>query len=230
MRIPLLAFACLIVALPAPAAEVIRYRTPDGSIGFVDDEKRLPPGVEVLSRTPLEPSAPKPPPPLPPAAAELPASGVAGEPPASDVAGAPGAAPDAAAASDPDEACETLENLLERTRCRSAREARCSHYGLSPGCKAQEIAAAEDWCARGAALREEIAGVDQERDAARERHEECLRDRGLLRPDCASEALEEAEHAARTGERRVEALEEQCHEEGCLPGWVREGCGYEPEA
>ncbi|HSJ99382.1 MAG TPA: hypothetical protein VLC53_20060, partial [Myxococcota bacterium] len=145
MRIPLLAFAWLIVALPAPAAEVIRYRTPDGSIGFVDDEKRLPPGVEVLSRMPLEPAAPKPPPPVPPAAGEPPASGVAGEPPAASVADEPSAAPDALSASDPDEACEALENLLERTRCRSAREARCSHYGLSPGCKAAEIAAAEDW-------------------------------------------------------------------------------------
>jgi hypothetical protein len=125
--------------------------------------------------------------------------------------------------------CEALGNLLEKTRCRSAREKRCSHYGLPARCTPAEILAAEDWCARGAALREEIASYDDERDAARDRLELCRRNGGM-RPDCETDELDEAEDQVRLGERRVQALEEQCHEEECLPGWVREGCELDPES
>jgi len=221
MRLPLLALVLLLAAaVPARAGELIRYRTADGSIGFVDDEKRLPPGVEVLSRTPLDPPAPKPAPAPEAAAAPDPAA----EPLAAGAAVAP---PLSAAAAGADADCETLGNLLEKTRCRSAREKRCSHYGLPARCTPAEVLAAEDWCARGAALREEIASFDDERDAARNRLELCRRSGGV-RPDCETDELDEAEGAVRTGERRIEALEEQCHDEGCLPGWVREGCERAP--
>lgn len=234
MRLPPLALALLLAAAPLPlgavparAQELIRYRTHDGSIGFVDDEKRLPAGVEVLSRTPLDPPAPRPAP-AEPAAAEVglpadaaPAAGAAvmqqaKEAPAS-ADGARGTAID----------CNAIASPLDKVRCRSAHERRCSHYGLPASCPSEQIAAAGDWCARGAALREEIASLDDERDAARESLEQC-RQRGGVRPDCETDELDAAEAALRTGERRVEALEEQCHAEGCLPGWVREGCEPDP--
>jgi hypothetical protein len=220
MRMPSFAaaapLALLLSGLPAAAGELIRYRGADGSVGFVDDEKRLPPGVEVVSRTPIERSAP--------------AAPVADAAPAPDepVDGEP-AALEATTPVGDDTDCEALANLLERTRCRGAREAHCSHYGLSPRCKPDQIAAARDWCGRGEALRVEIAHLTDERDTARERQEECLR-RGARSRRCDEEALEEAERAALVAERRVEALEEQCHDEGCLPGWVREGCAFEPGA
>lgn len=217
--LPLLA----LLALPAFAGELIRYRTPDGGIGFVDDEKRLPPGVEVISRTPLDPPAPPAPKATAPPPAEdapsgaLPSAGAA-------VTTAPAAVPTADSAD-----CAALENPLERTRCRTTRESRCHHHGLPASCKPAEITAAQDWCARGEALRAEIAGLDDDLDAAQTRHDECLR-RGGMRPDCDTEERDEAERAASVAERRVEALEEQCHEEGCLPGWVREGCAFSPGA
>jgi hypothetical protein len=219
MRLPLLALALVLVhaALPATAREVIRYRTPDGSIGFVDDEKRLPAGVEVLSRTPLDPPAPRP---APPAAAAEPADG---QPALAAGAAVTPEAGAAAADAEPDADCGTITGPLEKLRCRSRHEQRCSHFGLSPNCPRDRIAAAEGWCARGGALRDEIASLDDERDAARESLEQC-RQRGGMRPDCETDELDLAEAAVRTGERRIEALEEQCHDEGCLPGWVREGC------
>jgi hypothetical protein len=227
MRLPLLVLAFLLAsAAPARAGELIRYRTPDGSIGFVDDEKRLPPGVEVLSRTPLEPPAPKPAPP----AASAPEAAAAADPAVAPLAAGAAVAPatdDAAALADTD--CESIADLLDKMRCRSAREHRCSHYGLPARCAPAEVAAAEQWCARGAALRAEIAGVDDELDAARERLEECRRSGGV-RPDCETDELDEAENAVRVGELRVQALEEQCQDEGCLPGWVREGCELAPES
>lgn len=215
MRIPALAATlcfALATVLPAAAGELIRYRGPDGVVGFVDDEKRLPPGVEVVSRTPIE-RAPEPTPP-------------AEDPPAPELAPAPPAAsPPAADADD----CETLASPLDRVRCLGAREARCSHFGLAPGCEPERLATARDWCARGESLRLEIAHEASERDAARESHEACLR-RGEPAWRCDGETLDEAERAALVAERRVEALEAQCHEEGCLPGWVREGCALEPDA
>jgi len=224
MRLPLVALLLLLAALPARAGELIRYRTPDGSVGFVDDEKRLPPGVEVLSRSPLEPAAPRPPAPAPAPAAPDPA------PAAATASSAPASAePAPAAAADADAAdCAALGNLLLRTRCRGAQEARCARLGLSPRCSPAQVADAESWCARGEALRQEIAHVDDERDAARERYAEC-QGRGV-RPDCERDELDEAERAALVAERRVQALEDQCHDEGCLPGWVREGCEPEPGA
>jgi hypothetical protein len=221
MRIAVVTFACLLLGLPATAAEVIRYRTPDGSVGFVDDEKRLPPGVEVLSRTPLEPSAPRP---APPASERE----TRAAPSVASVTPSPVATP-LASEEESGADCDALADRLARARCSAAREARCSHYGLRPGCAAGEIAAAEGWCTRSSALREEIAGVDEARDAARARYDACMGRRSFTPPDCASEELEEAEHAARASALRVEALEEQCHDEGCLPGWVREGCAF-PEA
>jgi hypothetical protein len=216
--LPLALVLGLAATRPAAAGELIRYRGPDGSVGFVDDEKRLPPGVEVVSRTPIERAPAPAPPPVPRASeATAPEPGQAPAPPTS-------ATPEA----DADD-CDTLASPLERIRCVGAREARCSHFGLSPGCEPAQIAAARDWCARGEALRAEIADVTDERDAARERHEACLR-RGEREWRCDGEALEEAERAALVAERRVEALEAQCHEEGCLPGWVREGCTLEPDA
>lgn len=223
MRLPLLLLALLLAAPSASGREVIRYRTPDGSIGFVDDEKRLPDGVEVLSRTPLDPPAPRPAPAAPaPAEAELPLESA----PTAGAALAPPIEP-APAASETD--CAALANPLDKMRCRSAHEQRCSHFGLSAACPRERIAAAEDWCARGDALREEIASLDDERDAARASLDEC-RQRGGMRPDCETDEFDQAEAAVRTGERRIEALEEQCQAEGCLPGWVRESCEFEPEA
>lgn len=215
---PLALLLLLVLALPASAGELIRYRTFEGTIGFVDDEKRLPPGVEVLSRTPLDP----------------PASRVAAEPPPAPADAEPAALPAAAAslASSPEDGaaaddgdCDALHDLLARTRCRSAHEERCTHYGLPPRCSAEQIASAEGWCARSAALREELAGVDDARQTAQARHTACLR-RSSLRPYCDRDELDEAEQAARVADRRIEALEEQCHAEGCLPGWVREQCTY----
>jgi hypothetical protein len=239
MRLPLLALGLLLaaaVAVPAGAGELIRYRTADGSIGFVDDEKRLPPGVEVLSRTPLDPPAPKPPPAAPAnAASEPPTVPLASESPATAL-GAPPLAAGAAVAPPPSAAgpeapadCEALANPLDKLRCRSAHEQRCSHYGLPARCSPAELTAAQDWCARGKALRTEIARYDDEREAARDRLELCRRTGGV-RPDCETDELDEAEDRVRVGERRVEALEEQCHAEGCLPGWVREACELAPEA
>jgi hypothetical protein len=227
MHVPMLALALLLAiglaARPAAAGELIRYRTPDGSVGFVDDEKRLPPGVEVVSRTPLERGAPPPPPPAADAAATPPAEPA---PAARDAATAGGSA----APSDTDGAdCETLADPIARTRCRGAREQRCGHYGLAPGCAPAQIASARDWCARSEALRAEIASVEDEADAARERHAACLR-RSTWRRSCDSDEVEESERAARGAARRVQALEAQCHDEGCLPGWVREGCAFEPGA
>ncbi|MEB2344567.1 MAG: hypothetical protein OZ948_07505 [Deltaproteobacteria bacterium] len=243
MRLPPLALALLLAiaspplfAAAARAGELIRYRTPDGSIGFVDDERRLPAGAEVLSRTPLEPPAPRPaaaasiapaappeeaPPATAPPADRTPAGGAGHVPPATET---PAPAADASSANP---GCDAIVSPLDKVRCRSAHERRCSHYGLAAGCPLEQLAAAADWCARGAALREEIAGLDDEWEAARESLEQC-RQHGGVRPDCETDELDEAEAARRTGERRVEALEEQCHAEGCLPGWVREGCESDP--
>lgn len=225
MRIPTLApaLALVLLALPATAGELIRYRTPDGSLGFVDDEKRLPPGVEVVSRTPLERSAPPPP-------AE-PAASAAATPPGEPALDAAETAMSAEPAVPPgvDADCEALADPIARTRCRGAREQRCGHYGLSPRCAPAEIAAARDWCARSEALRVEIAAVEDEADAARDRYDACVR-RSTWRRSCDTGEVDDSERAARVAERRVEALEAQCHDEGCLPGWVREGCTFEPGA
>jgi hypothetical protein len=215
----LLVVALALLALPAFAGELIRYRTPDGSIGFVDDEKRLPPGVEVISRTPLDPPRP---PPAPAPEAPPTEDAASGALPGADAAVA--TTPAAVPAADPAD-CAALEDALERTRCRTTREDRCYHHGLPASCTPAEITAAQDWCARGEALREEIAGLEDELEVAQARHDECLR-RGGMRPDCDTEERDEAERAATVAERRVQALEEQCLEEGCLPGWVREGCAF----
>ncbi|HEY8494588.1 MAG TPA: hypothetical protein VIN04_11890 [Myxococcota bacterium] len=225
MHVPLLALLLLLAAAPAGAGEVIRYRNPDGSIGFVDDEKRLPPGVEVLSRTPLDPPAP---PPEPPPAAQ-PAADVAPESAAS-----PSAPPPAAPASDharagDGEDCDALGDRIARMRCRNQRERLCNHFGLPSGCTLAQVDAARAWCARGEELRAELAPLGDRLDAAREELERCRRRTSLNRV-CETLELDEAERAVRTGERRVQALEEQCQDEGCLPGWVREGCALEPRA
>jgi hypothetical protein len=175
----------------------------------------------VVSRTPIERAAPPP----PPAAEPPPAPAQTAPSPAEPVAveaslAAPGA----------DEAdCEALTDLLARTRCRALREERCSHFGLSPRCAPAQIASAREWCARSEALRLEIASIADERDAARERHAACMRT-GPRPRRCDDEALADAERAALVAERRVDALEAQCHDEGCVPGWVREGCAFEPGA
>ncbi len=44
---------CLLLACPALADELIRFRMADGTIGLVDDEKKLPVGAIVESRKPL---------------------------------------------------------------------------------------------------------------------------------------------------------------------------------
>lgn len=233
MHLRPLALSLLLAAASPPfgatlarAGELIRYRTPNGSIGFVDDEKRLPAGVEVLSRTPLDPPAPR-----PAAAVEaaLPAdTALAAD--AGVVAKTQDApAPTSGRAGGIGIDCDAVASPLDAVRCRSEHEQRCSHYGLPVSCPPEKIAAAEDWCARGAALRAEIGSLDDERDAARESLEHC-RQHGGIRPDCATDELDEAEAAVRTGERRIEALEEQCHAEGCLPGWVREGCNPAPQS
>lgn len=225
MHLHLAALLLLVVALPSGAGELIRYRTADGSIGFVDDEKRLPAGVEILSRSPLDP-------PAPPAVAPAPAPAVEGAPPA--IAGEIGAAADAEAAAASEDAgpvpCEELTDLRESTRCWRERSERCSHHGLSSRCAPTQLSTAEEWCARGEELRAELPAIEEAHDLAEERAAACERSGGMIAPDCDTEELEDAGHALRGWERRMEALEEQCHAEECLPGWVREGCAFDPSS
>jgi hypothetical protein len=211
----LAALALLALALPASAGELIRYRAPDGSIGFVDDEKRLPAGVEVISRTPLDPPRP------------APAADVA-EPEATAAAGATAGDPSAPQGDEAAAACEDLADLRARTRCWRDRGERCGHHGLRSRCAAAEIATAEEWCARGDELRAELSALDEAHGEAQARIDACQR--SGIRPQCAGEELEQADRALRGWERRMEALEEQCQAEECLPGWVREGCGFEPSS
>jgi hypothetical protein len=235
-----LAALLLVLALPASAGELIRYRTAGGDVGFVDDERRLPAGVEVLSRTPLEPPRPaaeaapsagddaavepaSPPPATGPVTPEGDAATAAGDD------AAPGGDTESAAAGAPagPEDCAALPDLLARTRCWRERAVHCEHLGLAARCTPAEIARAEEWCARGEALRAEQPELDAARARARERAGAC-RDEDPFADGCDGEELAEAERAARAWELRMEALEEQCHAEGCFPGWVRERCLFDP--
>lgn len=190
------AFAAVLL-LAAPTAwsgELIQFRAADGTIGFVDDASKLPPGARVVSRRASKPRQSD--------ADEAPARWpFASEP-------WPSAAEDEAA---------PFEPSAER-----ARDERCADYGLARGCSAQEAAAARRWCERAASVHAAREGAERSLERAEEAYEECNESAVLIY--CSRRQIEWAERQLEDAEGSLEALEEQCRSAGCLPGWVREGC------
>ena len=203
------------------AGELVRYRTADGAVGFVDDERRLPPDAVVVSRTPLT---------RPPAAAA--AAGVRspdGEDrgAAGDATGvAAGEAGDDAVAPAADEAradCGAYPERSAQLACWQEQGGRCRHFGLPLRCTPEAIATAERWCDRGESLRSEWTPIEDRLASAVEEHRAC---KSSSRPgtECSREEVIEAERAVDVWDLRLTALEDQCHEQGCMPGWVRSSC------
>lgn len=208
------ALLLVFLAGPTSAGELVRYRTADGAVGFVDDERRLPPDAIVVSRTPLTS-----PPPAAAAAEERNSDGADGD--------ATGAEPDAdAVAPAADVAIADCGSHPERSAqlaCWREQGARCNHFGLPLRCTPDAIAAAESWCDRGESLRSEWTRIEDRLTIAAEEHRAC---KSGSRPgaDCSREEVVEAERAVEVWDLRLAALEEQCHEQGCMPGWVRSSC------
>ncbi len=209
----LVALLLLVLGGSALGGELVRYRAVDGSLGFVDDERRLPPGAVVLSRTPLSP---------PTAAAEAPSvdDAEAGVTDAGEGIGE--ATGTLLVATDPGD-CNAYTARSEQLRCWQERGERCTHFGMALRCAPEDIEAAEDWCQRGESLRTEQPPIEEFLAEAVESHRAC---KSSARPggDCSRDEVAEAERAAEVWELRLAALEEQCQEQGCLPGWVRESC------
>jgi hypothetical protein len=197
---------------PTSAGELLRYRTADGSVGFVDDERRLPPDAVIVSRTARISQ---------PGTAAVPAEDPAdpSEPAQAvlDDDGRTSAVPEDL------QNCASQPERRDQLHCWSEHHERCHRFGLRPRCTAEELASAERWCDRGELLRSEWTPIEELLASAIENHRAC---RSRARPgvECPRDEVLEAERAAQVWDLRVAALEEQCHEQGCLPGWVRERC------
>ncbi len=206
----------LIVLLGSPAAagEVLRYRAADGSLGFVDDERRLPPDAVILSRTPRTSR------PATTAASTRDAAAPA-EPAEAATASSAGTngTPATAEAGD----CDSYPERQDRLRCWHDRGTRCTRFGLPLRCDPKELAAAQGWCRKGTSLRSERTPIDDQLAAALEDFRAC-KSRSRPGSACSREELLTAEREVEVWELRLTALEEQCHEQDCLPGWVRESC------
>ncbi len=199
-----------LLAEPAFAGELVRYRTADGSVGFVDDERRLPPDAIIVSRTPLA-SAPA----ASPVEAPKRQSRISAE------GGEATAATDAVA--DEPRDCATYPGRSAQLACWRDHGTTCSRFGLSLRCAAEDLAMAKSWCDRGASLRSERPPIEERLAVAIENHRAC---ESGSRPgtECSREDVLEAQRAADVWDLRVTALEEQCHEQSCMPGWVRASC------
>lgn len=215
----LVALLLFFLAGPTSAGELVRYRTADGSVGFVDDERRLPPDAIIVSRTPLT---------SPAAAAEVAIQETAdriesAEP--ADFAAADGAGDGAGALTAAGEVrdCASHAKRSAQLECWREHGKRCHRFGLPLRCAPEELAAAEGWCDRGESLRSEWTPIEDRLAIAAESHRAC---KSGSRPgtDCSREEVIEAERAVEIWDLRLAALEEQCHEQGCMPGWVRESC------
>lgn len=211
------ALLLLAFAGSAMSGELVRYRSADGSLGFVDDERRLPPGSVVLSRTPLSsPSAP----------AEVALPEAAETPVAADsIADGEAGGPNTDEASIPGEVaeCSSHANRADQLRCWRERGERCTHFGMTLRCALADLDAARSWCDRGEMLRSEQPPIQDQLADAVESLRAC-KSGAPLGGDCSRDDLDEAERAAEVWDLRFAALEEQCQEQGCLPGWVRESC------
>ncbi len=199
------ALLLVLLAGPISAGELVRYRTADGSVGFVDDERRLPPDAIIVSRSPLTSPAP------------------AREGPHADTAAhmTPGDPDDAGAGEVRD--CTSDAARGDSLACWREHGERCRRFGLALRCAPDELATARGWCERGELLRREWTPIEDRLATAVESHRAC---KSSSRPgtDCSREEVLDAERAVEVWDLRIAALEEQCHEQGCLPGWVRESC------
>jgi hypothetical protein len=211
------ALLLLAVAGSAMGGELVRYRSPDGSLGFVDDERRVPPGSVVLSRSPL--SAPSPP---TDTALSNPAEMAVFTDSIADGELDGPSTDDAPIPSDVAE-CGSYADRSDQLRCWRERGAHCTHFGMALRCAPADIAAAQSWCERGELLRSEQTPIEEQLADAVESLRAC---KSGARPggDCPRDDVDEAERAAEVWDLRFTALEEQCQEQGCLPGWVRESC------
>ncbi len=201
----IVALLFVFLAGPVSAGELVRYRTADGAVGFVDDERRLPVDAIIVSRTPLT---------QPPAAAKPPIQEPAEGSEAVELA-------DAGAGEVRD--CAAHAERSAQLACWRDRGNECSRFGLPLRCAPEELAAAASWCDRGVSLRSERTPIEDQLAAAIENHRAC---KNSSRPgtSCSREEVLEAERAAEVWDLRLAALEEQCHDQGCMPGWVRESC------
>lgn len=213
------ALLLVLLAGPTSAGELVRYRTADGAVGFVDDERRLPPDAIIVSRTPLT---------SPPAAAQMPSPDTAdrSEPTGSaDVAANDATGEDVAVLATAGEVrdCAAYAERSAQLACWREHGERCSRFGLPLRCAPEELAAAESWCDRGESLRSEWTPIEDHLAIAAENHRAC---KSSSRPgaDCSRDEVLDAERAVEVWDLRLAALEEQCHEQGCMPGWVRESC------
>jgi len=182
-----LAAAVLVLAVlsaPARADELIRFRTPDGVLGLVDHEDKVPPGAAILSRDPKPARAAQPAlDPGPAADEEAPADAAA---PRQAAAHAFPAAPAEGAAAG-DEAALIADWCQQSTDIRRAREqaevdaerARESYEKcrlVDSYCSEREVEAADE--------RLEDALADEEEIADACRRAECLP--GWIREGCES--------------------------------------------
>jgi hypothetical protein len=181
-----LAAVLLLASLPSAALadELIRFRTPDGVLGLVDHEDKVPPGATILSRDPK-----------PTPAARVADPGVD--------AGAGGTYEE----SGPLGAPRDSEPAPARRRRGPSPSALAE--GASPD---EEAAAVAEWCEQSTALRREREDAEADVETERERFERCelvqtyCSERDL---DAAEQRLEDAlteEEAIADECRRAECL------------------------
>jgi len=209
--------AALLLALaadarPGAAADLVRWRTPDGREGLADDASRVPPGAEIVS---VRPSGDRRPPREPAAAATR------ARPPGAPAAATPGAPPGEAAAGERLAAdAGTEEDALRAGRCAAA--------GLARDCSAEQLDEVAGWRGRARSAREERARAEERAAAERERWERC-RD-ALTLVACRDGALEAAEADLARATAAEERVTDACRREGCRPEWLREEPFPVPEA
>ena len=210
-------WALLLAAAPAWAGdELIRFRQPDGTLGLVDDDDKLPPGAVVLERTPLSrPSE------------------------AAPVASDPGLSAEIGAEAEEDSEREHRPGRLILSPSRSsapapaaadpldaeaARDnaALCLRYHLDSGCTESERQVAADWCQRSGEARGLLEQAEEEMELAQEEFDRCDDLSGSYY--CPRIRLDAAQSVLAKEEAAVERLQNECRKEDCLPGWTREGC------
>jgi hypothetical protein len=95
---------------------------------------------------------------------------------------------------------------------------RCRRFELPPGCSEDEVSWAGSWAARAEKLRTEIKQAEEHVDWYQRSYDEC--DRSAARV-CSTRQVDHAKEELAARESALDALEEECKREGCLPGWLR---------
>lgn len=87
----------------------------------------------------------------------------------------------------------------------------------------EDRAEAGAWCQRGEAARGASAAAEARLERAEEEYDDC--NAGGVVTYCSRSAIDAAEQYLEASLETEKALAEQCRTSGCLPGWIRAGCG-----